>query len=180
MKKVLVLPGWMTGYKLYKDSGHAFHVCIGKLDQQSNSADYIVGVSLGALVVLRDIDKSKSKIILINPPFPRRNFFVWFLQYLKYIANEGLFLERQHFTMNPIKFILELINCIKLLNTDFSKVLDTYREKITAIRGRSDRFFCDEQAVKFLRSKNIKIVEYDGGHNLSEELEKTMDSLMVY
>jgi hypothetical protein len=180
MKKVLLLPGWMNFIKLYKTDRSDFTICFGKLDEQSNSADYVIGVSLRAIVALRDINQIKGKVILINPPLPKRNFFVWFVRWLKYVANEGVFLERQSFTLNPIKYSLELIKCIKLLNIDFSKTLDAIpKEKLLVIRGKDDRFFCDERAVKFLRAKNIRLVEYNGGHNLSEELERTMDSLTV-
>ena len=180
MKRILVLPGWMTTIKLYKNSSHGFDICIGKLNKESDPNDYIVGVSLGALVVLRDINKIEGKIILVNPPLPKRNLFVWFMLWLKYVMTEGLFLERQKFTINPIKFGLELIRCIGLLNIDFSKVLGTLpRDKIVIIRGKKDRFFCDDKAVKFILSKNIKFVEFNGGHNLSEEMEKTISNLMV-
>ena len=179
MKKILVLPGWMTGIKFYEDKDYGFDVCLGELGKSSDLTDYVVGVSLGALVVLRDIDQIKGKIILINPPLPKRNFFVWFGLYLKYLKNEGLFLERQKFTINPVKFILELGRCIKLLDMDFSKALILSGDKITVIRGRKDRFFCDDKAVAFLNSKNIKVVEFNGGHNLSLEMEKTMVGLMI-
>jgi len=180
MKKVLVLPGWMTGVKLYKNNIEDFYVCLGKLDEKSLSADYIVGNSLGALVVLQDISKTKGKVILVNPPLPKRNFFVWLARWLKYVKNDGLFLERQKFTINPIKFILELIHCIRLLNIDFSKTLDNISEnKITVVRAKNDIYFCDEEAVKFLHSKNIRIVEFDSGHNLSQEMEDTINSLTV-
>ena len=134
---------------------------------------------LGALVALRNIERIKGKIILVNPPLPRRNFFIWFVQYVKYLTHEGLFLERQKFTINPVKFIIELVHCSKLLDIDFSNVLDLYKDKITVIRGKNDRFFCDNKAVDFLRLKNIKLVEFNGGHNLSVEMERTMTSLTI-
>ena len=57
MKKILVLPGWMTSIKLYSTDAKSFDTLIGKVDLKTEDADYTIGVSLGALVVLRDIPK---------------------------------------------------------------------------------------------------------------------------
>lgn len=179
MKKVLLLPGWMTSIKLYKQYTDLY-ICLGKLGKESLSAQYVIGVSLGALVVLRDIKNIKGKVILINPPVPKRSFVAWFSRWLKYMRAEGLFFERQSFTVNPIKFVLELANCIKLLNIDFSSTLDNVpKDKITVIRGKDDVFFCDSEAVNFLHSKNIHVMEFEGGHNLCKEMEETMNNLIV-
>src|SRR6266496_1585003 len=104
MKKVLLLPGWMTSVRLYKNSISDFTVHIGKLNKESVSADYVIGVSLGALVVLRDIKKIRGKVILVNPPVQRKSFATWVLRWLMYVKSEGLFLKRQTFTLNPITF----------------------------------------------------------------------------
>ena len=178
-KKVLVLPGWMTGITFYKTDSRDFDICFGTLHERAHSAEYVIGVSLGALVVLRDINHIKGNVILVNPPLPKRSFIAWVLRWLKYVANEGLLLERQRFTYNPIKYSLELINCIKLLSIDFSNVLDALpKEKVTVIRGTNDRFFCDDTAATYVRSKNIRLIEFNGGHNLSEALEKTLNSVI--
>ena len=180
MKKVLLLPGWMTSVKLYRNNIGEFDMRVGKLSKEDLSAEYIIGVSLGALVVLRDIKDITGKVILINPPIPRRNIFAWLIRWLRYVKIEGLFLERQRFTTNPAKFILELLNCIKLLGIDFSATLDhIWKEKIIVIRGKDDIFFCDNESVKFLRSKNINVLEFDGGHNLSEKMEETLNNLII-
>src|SRR3989338_9439223 len=157
MKKVLLLAGWMMSIKLYEqytDLGILF----GELDQEGFEVDYVIGFSLGAIVALRDIKKIKGKIILVNPPLPKKNFFVWFVRWIRYIKYEGLFLERQKFTINPFKYIWELLKCIKLLGIDFSDTLENIpKDKITVLRGKGDRFFCDDEAVEFLRSKGIHV-----------------------
>ena len=177
MKKILLLPGWMESLQLYEDHKD-FHVCIGKLDDACSSTDCVVGLSLGALIALKNIKYIKGKIILINPPIPRRTIFTWFVRWLNYVLHEGLFLERQSFTKNPIRYSRELIHCIQLLRTDFSDVFDNpqLKETLVVIRGKSDNYFCDEKAVNFLRSKNITIIEVDGGHNWNQEVEKALIS----
>ena len=142
-------------------------------------ANYVIGVSLGALIALRDIENIKGKIILINPPVPKRSIMIWFVQWVKFVVSDGLFLERQKFTVNPIRYISGIIDYIKLLSVDFSKTLDNIsQDKITVIRGKNDTFFCDEFSVSFLHSKNIKVIEVESGHNWNEEIEKTLDNLL--
>jgi hypothetical protein len=177
VKKILLLPGWMTSIDLF-ESQNDLNVRIGKLNEEDLSADYIIGVSLGALVTLKNLDQIKGKVVLVNPPLPKRSILTWFVKWVNYTIHEGLFLERQHFTKNPIRLGLEMVNCIKLLGADFSEALANFpHERLTVIRGKDDRFFCDDKAVLFLRSLNIKLVEYGGGHNLSLELEKTLDQI---
>jgi hypothetical protein len=180
MKKILLLLGWMTTeVRLYKEYDN-IHIYFGELNNQNILFDYVVGMSMGSLTILKNINKIDCKVILINPPLPKKNFFVWFVRLLKYIKNEGLFLERQKFITNPVKFIFELINGIKLISIDFSRTLDSLeKNKITVIRGKRDTFFCDEETVKFLRSKNIRVVEFEGGHNFCEAMEEAMSSLIV-
>lgn len=178
MKNVLVLPGWMTSIDLYKDSKN-FDICIGKLNEKCFYADCVVGLSLGALVVLRDTEKIKGKIILINPPLPKRNLLSWFGQWCSFIKHEGLFFERQHFTKNPFKFILAISSCLKLLLTDFEPIIRNHKENITILRGVKDDFFCDNKAVEFFKSNKVQYIEFNGGHNLSQEMEITLHAIIT-
>lgn len=172
-RKVLLLPGWMTALKLYKDNDD-FDIKIGNLDEDSAQANYVIGLSLGALVVLQNVDRINGKIILINPALPKRNLLTWFIHWVKFITTDGLFFERQKFTKNPIKFIATVFNCIKLLNADFSKQLDAIKDRLTIICGKNDKYFCDNKAVEFINLKGIKLIEVEGGHNWSEEVEKAL------
>lgn len=177
MKNVLLLPGWMESLKLYENDGF-FEIRLGKLNEEDFSADYVVGLSLGALVVLQNTERIKGKIILINPLVPKRNIIAWFLKWVSYLVKEGLFFERQRFTKNPIRLLSETIKCVRLLGADFSKVLDNFpKERLIIIRGKNDRFFCDQRAVKFLLSKNIMPIEVDGGHNWGKEIEQKVRGL---
>ena len=176
MRKVLLIPGWMTTLKLYKDNGD-FDIEIGNLDENAVHADYVIGLSLGALVVLQNISRIDGKIILINPALSKRNILIWFVHWVKYIIIDGLFFERQKFTKNPIKIIATLLSCVKLLNMDFSKQLDTIKDRLTIIRGKNDKYFCDNKAVEFINQKGIKLIEVEGDHNWSENIEKALLSI---
>lgn len=152
----------------------------GKLDKDKE-VDCIVGLSLGALVVLRDLNPNWKKIILVGSPLPRRSIFIWFFNWTKYITNEGLSLKNQVFNKNPFKFIVELARCIKILGIDFSKVLDGIpKDKIVMVRGKNDKFFCDDKAVEFMRSKNIQVIEIEGvGHNWNEKFNMEIDKIIT-
>ncbi|MCX6765437.1 MAG: hypothetical protein NT136_00480 [Candidatus Moranbacteria bacterium] len=178
LKKILLLSGWMTDLKLYRKYDD-LTIQVSKLSSESEKIDYIIGLSLGALIALREWNKS-GKLILINPPLPKRNIFVWLGKWIKFILSEGLFLERQKFTKNPFRFITEIIKCVKLLSVDFSKVLDNIPEdKLVVIKGKNDNYFCDQKAVEFMRSKNITVIEVENaGHNWCEEIEKTVNKLI--
>lgn len=174
MSKVLLLPGWMTALKFYGDN-NGLDIQIGKLKENYTQADCVIGISLSALVVLRDINRINGKVILINPPLPKRNILIWFARWVRFITADGLFFERQKFTKNPIKLILTLVDCLKLLKTDFSAVLKNLpKERITVIRGKGDKYFCDDKAADFIRSIGIELIEVDSGHNWSELVEKSL------
>lgn len=176
-KKILLLPGWMTNLELY-DKYDDFSIQTGKLDAEAQGG-YVIGFSLGALVAIRDWSGS-GKFILVNPPLPKRNLLAWFFRWSKFILSEGLFLERQKFTKNPFKLILEIARCTKILNIDFSKKLDEIsKENLVVVRGKSDTFFCDDEAVEFMRSKGVQVFEVDNcGHNWSKGVEEAVKRLI--
>lgn len=172
-KRILLLPGWMTGLRLYGKREN-FSIQIGKREAE-NKDDEIVGLSLGALVALRDCNHN-NKLILVNPPLPRRNIFIWLIRWCRYILAEGLFLERQKFIKNPFRYALEVIKCIKILRIDFSEKLDNIpKNNLVVIRGKSDNFFCDEDAVRFIQSKGFRVIEIENcGHNWCEQIENVI------
>jgi len=69
MKKVLLLPWWMTSVKLYKNNIDNFDVCIGKLNEKALSVKYVIGISLGALVALKEIKNIKGKVKKLTARF---------------------------------------------------------------------------------------------------------------
>lgn len=170
----------MLTLKLYKGEIGDFVVDIGKLSEESKSADYVVGFSIGALAALTSINDVKGKIILVSPPLPKRSMWRWLVQWIKYATLEGLFLERHKLSINPFKYIFGLIATKKLFNIDYTEILENSPPgKVMAIRGKEDRFFCDQLAADFLHSLHIKVIEVEGGHHWSEEGERAINSLIV-
>jgi hypothetical protein len=92
MNNILLLPGWMRDLELYDPS--KLKVKIGKLDQDSASAEFLIGSSLSTLVISRDINQVREQIILINPPLPKRSVFEWVVvSWFKLVTKEGLFFK---------------------------------------------------------------------------------------
>lgn len=179
MKKALVLPGWMTSLRLYKNNASDFDISYGKLSPEARNADFVIGVSIGALAVLKEINQLKGKIILINPPLPKRNILVWIFQWVKYIVG-GLFIKRQKFTLDPIRWVVEIIRCVRLFGIDFTNTLKAFpKDRLTIIKSKNDNYFCDSKALIFLHTFNVNIVEIEGGHNWNENTEEAMNKLIV-
>jgi len=176
MRKILVYPGWFESLRTYRTNDLVFRS--GAIEESDFGADHIIGMSLGALIVLKNATRVSGRIVLINPPVPRRGLLVWAVQWMKFMRHEGLMCNRQKFTANPMKFLRFASEALKLLTTDFSDVLESLPpSKALVIRGRHDSFFCDDQAVNFLKSKNIEILEVDSGHNWSEQIEEALSRL---
>jgi hypothetical protein len=178
LKKILILPGWMNYLRMINVKEYS-EIWKGKIDK-NKPVDCVVGLSLGALVTLRDMNPNWKKIVLVGPPLPRRNILIWFFQWLKYVMFEGMSLKNQVFTKNPFRFIPELFNCVKLLSADFNKILDMLpADKIIVIRGKNDNFFCDNKAAQFLRSKNIRVIEVENaGHNWHEKFNEEINKII--
>jgi hypothetical protein len=179
-KKILVLPGWMKEIKLYKEDRPDFSFHIGDLDKKSLEAEYLIGYSLGALAILDELNNFQGKVILVNPPLPKKDLYDCFGRWLNYNLTEGLFKERQRFTINPYTWLKGFLECIFLLSTDFSNNLKTFpKERIVVIRGKRDTYFCNDEAQTFLDSMGIKTVLVESGHNWNLEIEEAMDRLIT-
>lgn len=170
----------MTTIKFYKNEVRDFDINSGKLSEDARQADCVIGVSIGALAVLKDLNQLKGKVVLINPPLPKRSIFVWIFQWVKYIVG-GLFIEHQKFTLNPIRWVVEISRAVSLFRIDFSNILREFpKDRLTVIRSRDDKYFCDLKALDFLRSLGVKVVEIVGGHNWNLNTEEAMNKLIEH
>ena len=44
------------------------------------------------------------------------------------------------------------------------------RENVVIVRGKNDRWFCDEAAARILKEEKIRCVEVDAGHDWNENI----------
>ncbi len=179
MRRVLLIPGWMKTIVLY-DKKSGLEIRSGAITQEIAEADYIFALSLAALTALESAEKIKGKLILLNPPLPKRPLLKWLWRWLQYITSESLCRKRQRFSSNPIKFIITLLNGIRLLREDFSETIKQFpRERLGIIRGQKDIYFCDAETVELAKRWNIKITEIGAGHNWSAEMEAAIKKLTL-
>jgi hypothetical protein len=179
-QNIVLVPGWIKRFSLFRTDIN-FTVCRGKLPANDNHINCIIGYSLGALIALRDWKLEKiSKLILINPPLPKRNVFIWLYRWTKYSAKEGLAQNIHHFTFNPIRLILEIITGAKLLMKNYSEIIKNIpKNNLFVIKGEKDEFFCDNRAVNFLKSLDKDVIEIKSvGHNWHIEIENTIKNLI--
>ncbi len=169
-KKLFIIPGWMKSVGFYGDcKGLDIWKNNFNLNAQIDAA-YIVGHSSGANFALinRSLNKnSNSKLILLNPLLPKKNFLYWIFQWMKFAFKGGIRVDK---TMGIKQFFPALKNFAALLNFDPIKIIETIpKENLIIIRGSEDRFFCDDNAKKIIKEKNINLVEVDGlGHEWNE------------
>ena len=176
MKKTLVLPPWMNTIKFYHTNIHEFRVSSGVLLPDASDDGCVVGLSIGSLAVLEHIHSLKGMVILINPLVPHRSVWVWLWRWTRYVWG-GLFVERQKFTLNPLRWVSAVRRVYVLATTDFSSVLATFpKERLIVIRNVGDTFFCDDTAVAYLRTHGVKVIEIPGGHNWNVYVEDEMNT----
>lgn len=173
--KTLVLPPWMNTIKFYHTDIHQFRVSSGVVAKDTYEDDCVIGVSLGALAILERSASVKGMVVLINPLVPQRGLWVWAWHWSRYILG-GLFVERQRFTLNPLRWVSAVYRAYILLTTDFSEALKVFpKERLVVIRSKEDIFFCDSKAVEYLQTFGVRVVEIEGGHNWNVHTEDAMN-----
>lgn len=171
MLKKIFIPGWMnTAENCVDYAGLEIWKKKTNIEDKIDS-EYVIGYSLGADFVLINWEKNRNtKLIVVNPLLPRRSLFSWFWRWIKFLLAEGSRMNKKRFStlLHPVN---ALRLCYFLLTQDISKILDEIpKESIIIIRGKEDSMFCDEEAAKLIRSKNIRLVEVEGaGHNWDEK-----------
>ena len=169
--KIIFIPGWMNTLETYKEYAG---LEIWKDDFYHNEKirpDFIIGHSLGANYVLLNWRKyPNAKLILINPLLPKRNPIAWFIRFLKFHSQEGLYKERR--LVSGLKYFwLGIIRAVKLLSCDLYQEMENVPQKnLYVVRGEKDNFLCNGRDAEILKEKKINLIEIeDLGHNWGEK-----------
>ena len=175
-KKITLFPG---GFQFVKNYGGYVGVDIWvgeKFTDELKNADCFIGHSTGASFALRYATNRTSKFILVNPPVKKKNIFPLFLNWLKYVFQEGLPSEK----FIPKKYWpYALRKVLELSKVDFIfAIKDIPKENIVIIRGKKDNFFCDEEAARIIRENGIRIIEVDAGHDWNEAIAEAVDEII--
>jgi hypothetical protein len=135
-----------------------------------------IGHSLGASYVLNlNVDPEK-RFIFINPLVKKRNILNLFVRWIKFHVFEGIKSEK----VVPVKHWMHTLRQVLfLLKVDvLGEMQKIPRENVVVIRGRQDRFFCDNEDVEILKKNNFKIIEVDAGHDWNENVARVVEDLI--
>lgn len=173
--KFFVFPGWFSRVKNY-GLGQGAEIWQMAVNPTANfDAEYLLGHSLGANFALIAWRANRNaKLILVSPLIPKRSVLSWFWRWLGYVFSEGLIVSPGDILANRIWFALR--EGLKLLRKDFSEIIQEIpRENLLIIRGKDDKYFCDQAAADFFKKENIALIEVEGcGHNWSEKIKEAV------
>ena len=176
-KRILIIPG---AFQFVKNYGNYEGVDIwlkSNFKEKIPASDYVIAHSAGAIFALTLFSHfQRRKFILINPPIKKRNTFVFFVRWIKFLVLEGIKMEK----VVPItNWIYGLKKLSKLLKVDTLEIIKKIpRDNVMIIRGEKDNFFCDQESVKIIKSNNIAVIEVEAGHDWNEKIAGVVNELI--
>lgn len=163
-QKILVIPG---AFDLVKNYGGYPGIDIWLRESTNNeellaNADWIFAASSGPNYVLSTPALGKQKFIFLNPLVKKQSFFSLLIRWIKFMFSEKISIRR----LVPLShWIYAFIKLYRLLKFDvLTAMKELPKDKIIVIRGKQDKFFCDEESVQMLKQENIPVIEVDAGH----------------
>ncbi|MFA5961482.1 MAG: hypothetical protein WC848_02275 [Parcubacteria group bacterium] len=173
-KEICVLPG--TG-QIVKNYGYdGLDIWITGQIEVIPDAKVFIGHSLGASFILKSKVNSASKFIFINPLVKKRNFFMHFINWIRFLVFEGFKVKKAV----PAKYWGHTFRqVVVLLRVDVLKQLKQIpKENIIIIRGKFDNYFCDRENFEILKANNFSLLEVDAGHDWNANVAKAVASII--
>jgi len=174
-KKIFIIPGFLRPISFYEWS-EGREIWGADPDVLKRiEAEYVMGYSLGAIGALLNWQENKNtKLILINPLFPRRSVVEWIWRWLKFLAKEG---AKPRQLVSVGRFLAGLKLAHSWLKVDAVSLLEQVpREDVFIFRGSNDNFFFDQSAADFIRAKNFRIIEVEGvAHDWDEKIKAEVE-----
>lgn len=170
----------MNAAKMYGDKYPVLEIWKDKIKPGCDvAADYVVAHSLGCNWALINFQHSRNtKLILVNPLIPKRNIFIWFFQWLWFMVS-GFRSKNKEITNNFGQLIFGLSQSVKLLRSDIGSMIKNLpKENIYVLRGKEDKYFCDEKCRIYLSQNNIKTIELNTNHDWSEKYVLAIDEII--
>jgi len=178
--KAFYIPGWMNTLGTYGNPS-GLEIWSGEFDLDADiDSEYVVGHSMGAnFALINRARKGTGKIILVNPMFPKRNPFAWYVRLKLFHLKEGRNRKAEH-VKGWRNFFLGIVNATSVLAFEPRDLLEKIpKSDLVIIRGKGDEFICNGKAVDFIRGFGIELIEVDGsGHNWDDNIQKTVDKLL--
>ncbi len=165
-EKIIVIPGAFQYAKNYGNYDGLDIWLKGKLEEEKiKNADFVVAHSLGTNYVFSFPVSNNQKFILVNPSIKKRGFVNLVMRDFRYLLS-----KIDSVKMGKIVPVLHwpsaFYKAYKLSKIDILSVLKKIpKENIFIIRGKRDRFFCDDEVVNLIKKENLPLIEVDAGHD---------------
>lgn len=178
-KKVIVFPATLQFAKNYGGyEGLEIWLKENSLEAKVK-ADCFIGHSTGASLALTYFASNpESKFILFNPLIKKRNLFNLTLHWIKFCFSEGIPWKKTVPLGNWISGFGKIWELLKIdVVTEIKKIP---KENLVVIRGKKDRFFCDEECADIIKKSGIGLIEVDAGHDWNENVKNAIDKVASY
>ena len=170
---VIVLPGTIQFARNYGYEGLDIWIRDCKVVP---SAKIYIGHSLGASFILKLDENFNKKFILINPLIKKRNFFVHFVNWIRFLVFEGFNIKKAvpvRCWMHTFKQVLLLLKVDVL-----EQMKKIPSENIIVIKGKYDNYFCDKENLEILKLNNFNVIEVEAGHDWNENVAKNVAEII--
>lgn len=168
MNNYIFIPGFLDTAK-YRKIEPGLEIWLRNIKQDEPlSAEYLIGHSLGANFALLHWQKYQGKkLILINPLIKKRKMSEWAYRWIRYLLfSENVFSWGRADTLLYLPSAFR--KCFELLKPDFERLLTKIpKDDIIIIRGKKDKYLCDNEVAEFIKQQDIKIIEVsEAGHEI--------------
>ena len=179
-KKIILVPGWMHSVAFYKKY-EGLDIWLDKGDWGKNEdCEWVVGHCAGAVIALNKYRNKNVKFILVNPMLPQRSFWQWVKRWLSYLfmSKEVLLNDKKMIRMNYVRGILKFIETAKV---DAGAIIRKIpKENIYVVRGKKDKYFCDDEAAEIIKSLGIKLIEIENAaHSWNEKFDQEIEKIIT-
>jgi hypothetical protein len=174
-----LIPGWMGAVMAYKKY-IGIDIWLGKdfPTDESVKTPWIIAHSLGAHFALQAWHQDKEKkFILVNPLLkqkkPSQHIFAW----LKFFFTEGPDISKKISLLNLPAAIRKFFLLDKINLEDILKNISP--ERLTVVRGKRDKFLCDDVCVALIKKYNLRLIEIENvGHNWDNRVDAVIEKII--
>jgi len=123
-----------------------------------------------------DLSMNNQKFILINPSTKKRSFLNLIIRDIKYLYS--IKIKPDHIVPMP-HWVSAFWKVYKLSKIDvLSALKKVQKENVFIVRGKKDKFFCDEEVVDLIKKENITLIEVDAGHDWNQNIAEMVNKII--
>ncbi len=179
-QKIIIIPG---AYDLVKNYGgySGIDIWLGenkeKNEQKLREAEWIFAASSGPNYVLASPAFKNQKLILLNPLVKKRGPFSMFVRCVRFMLAERLPMRK---LIPSSRYVFALRRLYHLLQFDtLSALRKLPKDQFIIIRGKHDKFFCDDESVAIMKREGFRYIEVDAGHIWNQNVADAVKNILV-